>query len=176
MMSFSELAAKKDIFPRKKNKLRYSFIITHDGGRIINRLKLLVCISMILAFLACGRNEPLSTYEPKSPQEAALKSVLLEFQHGVNTHNAEKIESLIHEDASIMVGRERKILSKAAYRKILPKRLADNPPIALGKPKIKISGDTAEVKIYLTRGSFDGLVVYDMRLENSQWYIHSWRY
>lgn len=138
--------------------------------------KQLVIVSMILSLLSCGRNEPLSAYEPKSPQEAALKSVLLEFQDGVNTHNAEKIESLIHEDASIMVGRERKILSKAAYRKILPKRLADNPPVALGKPKIKITGDTAEVKIYLTRGDFGGLVVYNMKQENSQWYIQSWKY
>ena len=138
--------------------------------------KQLVIVSMILSLLSCGRNEPLSSYEPKSPQETALKTVLLEFQHGVNTHNAEKIESLIHEDAAIMVGRERKILSKAAYRMILPKRLANNPPVALGKPKIKVFGDTAEVKIYLTRGDFVGLIVYNMKQENSQWYIHSWKY
>jgi len=131
---------------------------------------------MILALLSCGRNDPLSTYEPKSHQEAALKSILLEFQNGVNTRDAEKIESLIHEKASIMVGRERKILSKAGYRKILPERLADNPPISLGKPKINVSGDEAEVKIYLTRGNFDGLVVYNMKLENSKWYIQSWKY
>jgi ketosteroid isomerase-like protein len=72
---------------------------------------------MILILLSCGRNEPLSTYEPKSPQEAALKRVLLEFENDVNRRDAKKIESLIHEDASIMVGREQKMLSKAEYRK-----------------------------------------------------------
>ena len=82
----------------------------------------------------------------------------------------------IHEKASIMIGRERRVLSKAEYRKVLPKRLADNPPIALGKPKINISGHKAEVKIYLTRGSYNGLVVYNMRMENSKWYILSWKY
>jgi len=82
----------------------------------------------------------------------------------------------IHEKASIMVGRERKVLSKAEYRKVLRQRLDENPPIALGKPKINISGHKAEVKIYLTRGNFDGLVVYNMRLENSKWYILSWKY
>ena len=133
-------------------------------------------IPMILALLSCGRNDPLSTYEPKSHQEAALKSVLLELQHGVNTRDAGKIESLLHEKASIMIGRERKILSKAEYRKVLPKRLADSPPFALGKPKISVSGDKAEVKIYLTLGNFDGLIVYNMKQENSRWYIQSWKY
>jgi hypothetical protein len=131
---------------------------------------------MILAFLSCGRNEPLSAYEPQTPQEAALKSMLLEFQEGVNTRDAEKIESLIHENAAVMIGRERKILSKAEYRKILPKRLSDNPQIALGKPKMEVSGNTAEVRLYLTRGTFDGLVVYHMKLEDSRWYIQSWKY
>jgi hypothetical protein len=102
--------------------------------------------------------------------------MLLEFQEGVNTRDAEKIESLIHENAAVMIGRERKILSKAEYRKILPKRLSDNPQIALGKPKMEVSGNTAEVRLYLTRGTFDGLVVYHMKLEDSRWYIQSWKY
>jgi hypothetical protein len=138
--------------------------------------KQLVFVSIVLIILSCGRNEPLSTYEPKSPQEAALKNILLEFQNGANLRDAEKIESFIHAEASVMIGRERKILSKAEYRKILRQRLDDNPSIALGKPKIKVSGDTAEVKIYLTRGNYDGLVVYDMKLEGSNWYIQSWKY
>ena len=133
-------------------------------------------LSMILTILSCGRNEPLSSYEPKSPQEAALKSMLMEFQHGVNTRDAKKIESLIHEEASIMIGRERKILTKAEYRKILPRRLAENPPVTLGKPKITASGDTAEVRLYLTRGNLDVLIVYHMKLEDGQWYIQSWKY
>ena len=139
-------------------------------------LKQLAFFSIIFAVLSCGRNEPLSTYEPKSPQEAALKSSLLIFEHSVNTRNAEEIENLIHEKASIMIGRERKILSKSEYIKILPQRLADNPPIALGIPKIKVSGNRAEVKIYLTRGNFNGLIVYNMVMENNKWYIENWKY
>ncbi len=139
-------------------------------------LKRLAFVSIIFALLSCGRNEPLSTYEPKSPQEAALKSSLLIFEQSVNTCNAEEIEDLIHEKASIMIGRERKILSKSEYIKILPQRLADNPSIALGKPKIKVTGNKAEVKIYLTRGDFNGLIVYNMVLENNKWYIENWKY
>jgi hypothetical protein len=75
-----------------------------------------------------------------------LKSILLDFQDGVNTLDSKKIQNLIHDKASIMTGRDRKIFSKAEYIKILPKRLAENPPIELGKPKMTVSGDKAEVK------------------------------
>jgi len=138
--------------------------------------KHLVFAIVITALIACGRNDPLAEYEPKSPQEHALKRVLLDFQDGVNTLDAHKVGYLIHENASIMTGRDRKILSKAEYVKILPKRLAENPPISLGKPKMSIAGNTAEVKIYMTRGNYNGLIVYQMKLDNNRWSIQSWKY
>ena len=130
----------------------------------------------ITAILACGQNEPLTSYEPKTTQEQALKSILLNFQDGVNTLDSKKIENLIHEKAAIMTGRDRKILSKPEYIKILPKRLAENPSIALGKPKMTVSGGKAEVKIYMTRGDYNALVVFNMKMENNKWYIQSWKY
>ena len=139
-------------------------------------MKQLVFFIVITVIASCGQNEPLTNYEPKSPQEQALKSILLDFQDGVNTLDAKKIESLIHPKASLMTGRERKTLSKEEYVKILPKRLAGNPSIALGKPKMTVSGDKAEVKIYMTRGNYNGLVVYNMILEDNRWYIQGWKY
>ncbi len=139
-------------------------------------MKQLVFFIVITVIASCGQNEPLTNYEPKSPQEQALKSILLDFQDGVNTLDARKIESLIHPKASLMTGRERKTLSKEEYVKILPKRLAGNPSIALGKPKMTVSGDKAEVKIYMTRGNYNGLVVYNMILEDNKWYIQGWKY
>ena len=139
-------------------------------------MKQLVFFIVITVIASCGQNEPLTNYEPKSPQEQALKSILLDFQDGVNTLDAKKIESLIHPKASLMTGRERKILSKEEYVKILPKRLAGNPSVALGKPKMTLSGDKAEVKIYMTRGNYNGLVVYNMILEDNKWYIQGWKY
>lgn len=139
-------------------------------------LKHFIFALAITTILSCGRNEPLTNYEPKSPQEEALKSVLLDFQDGVNTLDSMKVGNLIHEKASIMIGRDRKILSKAEYIKILPKRLAENPSIALGKPKMKVSGAKAEVKIYMARGDNNALVIFNMALENNKWYIHSWQY
>ena len=139
-------------------------------------MKQLVFFIVITAIASCGQNEPLTNYEPKSPQEQALKSVLLDFQDGVNTLDSKKVENLIHEKASIMTGRERKTLSKKEYINILPERLAENPPIALGIPKMKVSGDKAEVKIYMTRGNYNSLVVFNMKFENNKWYIQGWKY
>jgi len=138
--------------------------------------KYIIAALVITGIISCGRNDPLANYEPKSPKEQALKKVFLEFQDGVNRKDAKKVANLIHENASIMVGRDRKILTRAEYIKILPKRLAENPSISFGKPKMKVAGNAAEVKIYMTRGNYNGLVVYNMKLENNNWYIHSWRY
>ena len=150
-----------------------------SAGRMsymLKYLKLLIAAVMMTALISCGRDEPLSDYKTKSPQETALKKVLLEFQDGVNRKDADKVSSLIHANAELMVGRERRILSRPAYIEVLPKRLAENPDIAFGKPKMKIENEAAEVRIYMTRGNYNGLVVYHMRLQNDRWYILSWRY
>ena len=139
-------------------------------------LKHLVLAIALTAILSCGQNTPLAGYEPKSSQEQALKQVLLDLQDGVNTKNSKKVESLIHEKASIMVGRDRKILYKVEYVKILPKRLAENPSIAFGTPKMTVSGNKAEVKIYMAYRDSNILIIYNMQLENYKWYIQSWEY
>ena len=134
-------------------------------------MKQLVFFIVITVIASCGQNEPLTNYEPKSSQEKALKSILLDFQDGVNTQDAKKIESLIHPKASLLTGRERKTLSKEEYVKILPKRLAGNPSIALGKPKMTVSGDKAEGKIYMIRGNDNGLVFYNANVNGNKWNV-----
>ena len=126
--------------------------------------------------LSCGQNEPLNKYEPKSIQEQALKSVLLNFEEGVSNKDFKKIGNLFHDKASLMVGRDRKIISKEEYIKILPKRLDDNPYMALGTPKMTISGDKAEIKIYMTRGDNRYPFIFNMKMENNRWYILGWEY
>ena len=131
---------------------------------------------ILTTLLSCERNTPLIKYEPKSSQEQALKSVLLHFQEAVTNKDSKKVLSLIHEKASIMLGTDLKLLSKTEYAEILPKRLADNSYIALGKPQIAVSGDKAEIKIYMTRGDNNFLMTFNMKLEDNNWYILSWEY
>ena len=139
-------------------------------------VKVLVFAIVITAMISCGKDEPLTNYEPKSLQEQALKSVLLDFQDGVNNLDSKKIGDLIHENASIMTGRDRKIISRAEYVDILSERLVENPPFSLGTPRIKISDHGAEVKTYMSRGNSRVLITFQMQYENSRWYIKGWEY
>jgi len=139
-------------------------------------LKLTVLAIILSTMLSCERNTPLVNYEPKSSQEQALKDVLLHFQEAVSNKDSKKVLSLIHEKASVMIGNDLKLLSKMEYAKILPERLAENSYIALGKPQMTVSGDKAEIKIYMTRGDNNFLMIYNMKLENNTWYILSWEY
>ena len=73
-------------------------------------------IAIILSTtLSCGIDTPLADYKSNSNQEEALKNVLLDFQAGVNRKDSTIIVDLIHENASIMIGRDRQIVSKAKY-------------------------------------------------------------
>ncbi len=138
-------------------------------------LHLLVAI-VLSTTLSCGIDTPLADYKPNSHQEEALKNVLLNFQAGVNRKDSKIIADLLHENASIMIGRDRDIVSKAKYINILPERLAENPPITLGKPKMSVSDNKAEVKIYMFRGNSKALVTFHMQLDNNRWTIKSWKY
>lgn len=139
-------------------------------------LKLMVFAIILTTLLSCERNTPLIKYEPKSSQEQALKSVLLHFQEAVTNKDSKKVLNLIHEKASVMIGTDPKLLSKTEYAEILPERLAENSYIALGKPKISVSGEKAEIKIYMTRGDDKFLMTFNMKLEDNNWYILSWEY
>ncbi len=141
------------------------------GAKSAVLLGLLVC-----TFLFCGTDTPLSEYVPSSDQEAAVKDVLLDFQDGVNRREAQRVAALIHENATLMLGRERNRLSKSDYIKILPQRLADQPPIALGRPKMDIKSNAADVHIYLTRGNARVLITYHLTRNDDRWTISGWTY
>ena len=138
-------------------------------------LNLLVAI-VLSTTLSCGQDTPLAEFKPNSHQEEALKNVLLNLQAGVNTKDSRKIADLIHENASIMFGRDREIVSKAKYIELLPERLAENPPITLGKPKMSVSDNKAEVKVYIVSGNLRFLITYYMQFDNNKWHIKSWKY
>lgn len=137
---------------------------------------LLGLLVLSITIISCGTDTPLSEYVPSSDQEAAVKIVLLDFQDGVNRRDAGKVADLIHDEARLILGRERKPHSKSDYIKILPRRLADQPPIALGRPKMDVNGDTADVRIYLTRGAGRFLITYHLRRDDHRWTISGWTY
>lgn len=133
---------------------------------------LVLCITI----MSCGTDAPLGEYVPSSDQEAAVKAVLLDFQSAVNSRDAGKVADVIHENATLILGRERKPHTKSDYIKILPRRLADQPPIALGRPKMDVKGDTADVRIYMTRGDSRALVTFHLNRDDHRWTISGWTY
>lgn len=133
---------------------------------------LVLCVTII----SCGTDTPLGEYVPSSDQEAAVKAVLLDFQIAVNRRDADKVADVIHESATLILGRERKPHTKSDYIKILPRRLADQPPMALGRPKMDVKGDTADVRIYMTRGDSRALVTFHMTRDDHRWAISGWTY
>ena len=126
--------------------------------------------------LSCGTDTPLAEYVPSSHQEAAVKTMLLDFQDSVNRRDAKRVAGFIHEDAALMLGREHNRLSKSDYVKMLPRRLADQPPIALGRPKMKMKGDMADIHIYMARGDACFLVTYHLKRDDHRWTISGWTY
>ena len=146
-----------------------------SSAKIKNAL-LLVLLLLSITIISCGTDTPLAEYIPSSDQEAAIKNVLLGFEDGVNRRDVKKVAVLIHEDATLMLGRERRLISKPDYLKILPQRLADQPPIALGRPKMALSGNTAGVRIYMKRGEARALVTFHLTHEDHRWAISGWDY
>ena len=146
-----------------------------SSAKIKNAL-LLVLLLLSITIISCGTDTPLAEYIPSSDQEAAIKNVLLGFEDGVNRRDVKKVAVLIHEDATLMLGRERRLISKPDYLKILPQRLADQPPIALGRPKMALSGNTADVRIYMKRGEARALVTFYLTRVDHQWAISGWDY
>ena len=143
------------------------------------KIKNAVLLGMLLlsiTIISCGTDTPLAEYIPSSDQEAAIKNVLLGFEDGVNRRDVKKVAGFIHEDATLMLGRERRLISKPDYLKILPQRLADQPPIALGRPKMALSGNAAGVRIYMKRGEARALVTFHLTHEDHRWAISGWDY
>ena len=137
---------------------------------------LFALLLLSITIISCGTDTPLAEYTPSSDQEAAIKNVLLGFEDGVNRRDVKKVAGLIHESATLMLGRERRLISKPDYLKILPQRLADQAPIAMGRPKMALSGNTADVHIYMKRGEARVLVTFHLARVDDRWAINSWDY
>jgi hypothetical protein len=137
---------------------------------------LLALLLLSITITSCDTDTPLAEYRPCSDQEVAIKNVLLGFEDGVNRRDVKKVAGLIREDATLMLGRERRPISKPDYLKILPQRLADQPPIALGRPKMALSGNEADVRIYMKRGEARVLVTFHLTRVDHRWTINGWDY
>jgi hypothetical protein len=129
---------------------------------------------MVFNFIGCAGT--LVTYEPKSPEEIAIKDLLLKWEKSYNSGDVAGNLSTWNDKAQIMYGTDRKLATKKEYIEILPERMKANPMINLGSPDIKLSGQKAEVKTTMSSGRGTIPATFYLEKENNIWSIMSWRY
>jgi len=129
---------------------------------------------MLLALGGCVTT--LRGYEPKGPEEAEIRVLLLRWESTYNSHDVSGNLATYNEKAQIMYGGERRVASKSEYSQILPNRMKAVPSVEVGAPSIKVSGDKAEVTTTLSiRGTRGPFTFYLIR-ENNLWSIMNWKY
>jgi hypothetical protein len=131
-------------------------------------------ILMIFPLIGCAGT--LATYEPKNPEETAIKNLLLKWEKTYNSGDVTGNLSTWNDKAQIMYGTDRKLATKKEYIKILPERMKAIPIVNLGTPNINVSGDKAEVKTTLSAGRGTIPATFHLVKENNLWSILTWDY
>ncbi len=146
--------------------------------------RLLICIiliSIILIVLGCATTQK---HKATGLEEEAIINQILIFQKSFDKEHAHSSLDLFSDDARIMVGRERKILSKQEYAEHILNRIKKNIQLDItyvGVPKIKIDGNTAIVKIAMVFSDADMNAVVinfilDFVKQNGKWLIKNSQY
>ena len=137
----------------------------------------LVLWVILMIFLFSGCAGTLATYEPKNPEETAIKVLLLKWEKTYNSGDVTGNLSTWNDKAQIMYGTtDRKLATKKEYIEILPERMKANPRVNLGSPDINFSGDKAEVKTTLSSSRGTVPATFNLIKENNLWSIISWKY
>lgn len=116
--------------------------------------------------------------EPISAEEKELKTFLADYEEAWNKEDVNAIMAFYHDNAKIMTGRNRSIVSRAKYTDIMPGKLKQAGSMKFGKPKIKITENRAKVKVTaeLSRMSRDVRFCFYMVRENGRWLITKTEY
>lgn len=114
---------------------------------------------------------PLKDYQPQSPDEVAIKTMLMKMETTWNNKDKTGYLSCFHESAKIMTGRERKAVSKNEYADLLLQRMVDLGPYYTGTPQIKVDGNSAKVKKPYNMGGRNFTLNLDLLRENGQWLV-----
>jgi ketosteroid isomerase-like protein len=128
---------------------------------------------LIKALIKTGGSVPSLEARPVSPDEEAIKAILKNYENAWNKKDADGVIAFYHQKARIMTGKNRDIVSRKHYRKILPDRFKTAKFLYFGVSRMKIVGDKAKVKVKMKMtGSGSVIVVtYSMVRQNGKWLI-----
>jgi hypothetical protein len=122
----------------------------------------------------------LRDYEPKSPDEEAIVSLIMSYENAYNSGNIQGIKDLFWDEGKSMYAY--RVFSKAEFDTVLPKKLADYPVFEAQEPQsIKISGMNAKVNVLVRYtdttgwGFPEGIILYTIEFikHDSQWLFKS---
>jgi hypothetical protein len=134
-------------------------------------------LSIFIITIGCS-TKGMESYEPKTPDEEAIISVLSKYQKTRRSVDIEGCMAVLHDDGKFMWGRYGAVVSKADFKKRMPALFSD---MTLNTPEsINVSGNTAQVetlvRIRAVGRYFYSMWTIDLVEENNQWLIMSWTY
>ena len=124
----------------------------------------------------------LKDYEPKSPDEEAIVSLIMSYENAYNSGNIQGIKDSFWDEGKSMYGYNRMVFTKAEFDTVLPKKLTDFPVLeALEPSSIEISDMNAKVDVLVRytdttgMGPPEGIVPYTIECikHENQWLIKS---
>lgn len=111
---------------------------------------LIIILLLACIFLSSCATTPvtpvsLRDYKPVNLEEAAVISVIISFEESLNQADKQRLSSILADEAKMMHGRDKKILTKEEYEKILPQRIKEMGIIKFSNPLVDINQDVATV-------------------------------
>ena len=138
-----------------------------------NSIFVTILVISLLGFISCAI---LNDYKAKTADEEEIKTTLVKFYEARNNYDVDGFLSVFHEDAKIMVGWERVVLSKKQCSEYLPRYFSGASKIELGSPKMNVRDDEATVRMPFSVSGASLQMVMELVRENGKWYILSSKY
>ena len=110
-----------------------------------------------------------------SADEKSINQTLQDYEKAWDNKDVGGVIALYHDNAAIMTGNDKKMVSKKQYEEILLKKW-ENGKIKLGIPKITVMGAKAKVNVKASFKSFNANFTYHMVHQNNLWLIMGLEY
>jgi hypothetical protein len=134
--------------------------------------------SLVLpVFLVACAGVTLKDYEPSSPDESAVKEMLLTFQNAWNQQAKEDLLALLDDDFILWQGseRERKILlTKARYGFYIRDLWRKIRFIHLGTPTFWFDGAKASALLAMSMDGKNIRTIFRLIKKNDRWWLLDW--
>jgi len=105
----------------------------------------------------------------------SIKNTLSGYQKAWNKKDTQKVISYYHDEAAIMTGGGRKMVTKKQYEKIVPARYKHGK-VKFHEPNITIKENAAEVSVKASYKKFDAQFEFLMVPQGEQWLIRVQEY